>query len=71
MNITNTGKLPHYAATVLGLRLFAALCGISSLYSLYANEPRHEKTCLRGLRPGKTQPACSTKKQARVLKFWI
>ena len=24
-------------------------------YGLMKNEPRHEKTCLRGLRPGKAQ----------------
>ena len=26
-----------------------------SMIMMNANEPRHEKTCLRGLRPGKTQ----------------
>ena len=34
------------------------------------NEPRREKTCLRGLRPGKTQTA-QPQRLARGLKFWI
>ena len=32
------------------------------------NELHHEKTCLQGLRPGKTQTSLLS---FRVLKFWI
>ena len=36
------------------------------------NQPRHEKTCLRGLRPGKTQTGLlSYRSKLRVLKFPI
>ena len=33
--------------------------------------PRHEKTCLRGLRPAKTQTSLITQRLERVLKFRI
>ena len=34
-------------------------------------EPRHEKTCLQGLRPGKTNWPAQPQKLARVLKFHL
>ena len=34
-------------------------------------EPRHEKTCLRGLRPGKTQTGLLSYRLARGSKFRI
>ena len=41
-----------------------------ALSGLDSYEPRHEKTCLRGFRPGKTQIGLC-KKLCRGLKFWI
>ena len=35
------------------------------------NEPRHEKTCLWGLRPGKTNRPAKLQRLARILKFWL
>ena len=45
----------QYAHKQAGLRSLVFWCTFENLYSLVLYEPRHEKTCLRGLRPGKTQ----------------
>ena len=42
-----------------------------NLLIAYANEPRCEKTGLRGFRPGLTQTALQPQRIARSLKFQI
>ena len=43
---------PFQNVLILGFESFGL---ISANVFILSNEPQHEKTCLRGLRPGKTQ----------------
>ena len=36
---------------------------------VYNNEPRHKKTCLRGLQPGMTHLACPASEDSQSLKI--
>ena len=56
-----TGRMPRLIWVFAGLTV--TLLVLSCRGSNCLNKPRHEKTCLRGLRPGKTQTS-------RLLSWW-
>ena len=41
------------------------------LLSIILFEPRHEKTCFGGFRPGKTNRSVQLQRLARGWKFWM
>ena len=64
------GKL-NDPTVVLGFQDFSYSPYVDQEYMITTFEPRHEKMCLRGLRPGKTQTGLLSFRDQLVLKFRV
>ena len=60
-----------YCLYLYFLYLYKFTCLVEVLWPSQQYEPRHKKTCLRGLQPGKTNRPAQPKKTGRGLKFQI